>query len=57
MAERQLVIVWHHEPPENMAELLWRVYERLLDTSTLERLTQPATVDRMVEERETEEPQ
>ena len=39
MAERQLVIVRHYEPPDDMAGLLRRVHDRLLDTSTLERLT------------------
>lgn len=38
----RLVIMRHYEPPapEEAAELMHRVYDRLLDPATLERLTQ-----------------
>lgn len=41
MMAEQLVIVRHYEPPapEETAELLRRVYDRLFDAAPLERLT------------------
>ena len=45
MVERQLVVVWHYEPPEDVVELLRRVFERLLNTTTLERLTRDLSAD------------
>jgi hypothetical protein len=43
MAESRLVIVRHYEPlePEERAEMLGAVYDRLFDAATLERLTKP----------------